>query len=276
MGGIYPHRFKGEIKVGVYRNVWSWREMACCDRSSGWDRHCRCFCFHRMERPHLTFSFRLSIWSVFWWRRATFNSIWHEGNMTYSHFQHLFILPVTSWRVCLLLKDRYYLLCVQSSAAASSAALLQWRSPPSCCSFKAFSLGGRLTGSLWHELFVRGFRDWLVSLCPLKMAYVWVLEQSKVTAMSPSITTRWLTGKMGWALLLGSNKNTNKVDRETTDYTTNLNLHSFGYCKIIAPKRKSLKRAFNQFPFGPHCMKRVRESVLQCAEHFSVGEDKER
>lgn len=76
--------------------------------------------------------------------------------------------------------------------------------------------------------------------------------------------------------MLGSNKNTNKVDRETTDYTTNLNLCSFGYCEIIAPKRKSLKRAFNQFSVGACCMKGARESVLQWAEHFSVGEDKER
>lgn len=81
---------------------------------------------------------------------------------------------------------------------------------------------------------------------------------------------------MGWALSLGLNKNTNKVDRETTDYTTNLDLRSFGYCEIIPPKRKSLKRAFNQFSFGARCMRGVRESVLQWAEHFSVGEDKER
>lgn len=121
MGGIYPHRWEGEIQVGVYRNVWSWREMAHCDRSSGWDRHCRCFCLHRMERPPPTFSFRLPICSVFWWINLTFNSIWHQGNMTYCHFQHLFILPVTSWRVHFLLKDRYCLLCVQSSAASSVA-----------------------------------------------------------------------------------------------------------------------------------------------------------
>lgn len=30
-----------------------------------------------------------------------------------------------------------------------------------------------------------------------------VLEQSKVTAMSPGITTWWVTGKMGWALFAG-------------------------------------------------------------------------
>lgn len=50
---------------------------------------------------------------------------------------------------------------------------------------------------------------------------------------------------------------------ETTDYTADLNLLSFGYCEIIALKRKSLKRAFNQFSFGAHCMKGVREIVLQ-------------
>lgn len=147
--------------------------------------------------------------------------------------------------------------CTQRCAGCSEEALL------STAASKHFSSSGRVTGSLWHELFVRGFRDWLVSLCPLKMASAWVLERSKVTAMSPSITTRWLTGKMGWALLLAPNKNTNKEDRETTDYTADLNLLSFGYCEIIALKRKSLKRAFNQFSFGAHCMKGVREIVLQ-------------
>lgn len=63
--------------------------------------------------------------------------------------------------------------------------------------------------------------------------------------------------------MLAPNKNTNKEDRETTDYTADLNLLSFGYCEIIALKRKSLKRAFNQFSFGAHCMKGVREIVLQ-------------
>lgn len=101
--------------------------------------------------------------------------------------------------------------CTQCCTGRSEEALL------SIAASKHFSLGGRVTGSLWHGLFVRGFGEWLVSLCSLKKARAWVLEQSKVTAMSPSITTRWLTGKMGWALLLGSNKNSNKKERETTD-----------------------------------------------------------
>lgn len=54
-------------------------------------------------------------------------------------------------------------------------------------------------------------------------------------------------------------QNTNKVDRETIDYTPNLNLFSFGYCEIIALKRKSLKRVFNQFYVGARCMKGVKE-----------------
>lgn len=68
--------------------------------------------------------------------------------------------------------------------------------------------------------------------------------------------------------MLGLNKNTNKVDRETTDYTPNLNLLSFDYCEIIAPKRKSLKGAFNQFSFGARCMKGVKKRA--CSNGLNI------
>lgn len=211
------------------------------------------------------FLFCFPICFMFWWLSLTFDSIGHQGDMRCCHSQHLFLYCQWQNQSLQIIDHANFLLWEHFRCGMNSSKVyfLLRRSilPPLCserccytqhctdCSEEAllsttaskhFSSGGRVTGSLWHELFVRGFRDWLVSLCPLKMAYAWVLEWSKVTAMSPSITTRWLTGKMGWVLLRGSNKNTNKEDRETTDYTIDLNLLSFGYCEIIALKRKSL------------------------------------
>lgn len=222
------------------------REMACCDSS-----RCRCFCFHTTERPHPTFSFPL-ICSLFSWISWNFQLSWAPEKSdtsptalcaTSGHLKGVFsggsVLPPLRSELCCCASVR-----------------------PALAAVKKLSFLLQLQSIFW--------------LCPLKMADAWVLQRSKVTAMSPSITTRWRTGRTGRALSLGSNKNTNKADGEPTDYTTNLNLRSFGYCQIIALKRKWLKRAFNPVSFGACCVKGVRESVLRWAEPFSVGEDEDR
>lgn len=224
------------------------REMACCDSS-----RCRCFCFHTTQRPHPTFSFPL-ICSLFSWISWNLQLSWAPEKSD--------MLPSPT------------ALCATSGhlkgVFSGGSVLPPLRSELSCCASVRPALAAVKKLSFLLQL------QSIFWLCPLKMADAWVLQRSKVTAMSPSITTRWLTGRTERALSLDSDKNTNKADGELTDYTTNLNLPSFGHCQIIAPKRKWLKRAFNPFSFGARCAKGVRESVLRWAEPFSVGEDEDR
>lgn len=128
-----------------------------------------------MNSPHPSLSFHFFFpYAVFLWLNVAFNSIWHWGSVTYCKF--------TQQNSCLLGKNlsRHRSVVVFLFCRIKIQGSLLLLLPPlvvkfSCCTqcctgrseealfssaaSKHFSLGGRVTGSLWHGLFVRGFGE---------------------------------------------------------------------------------------------------------------------
>lgn len=115
--------------------------------------------------PPLIFSFLLSMCYVFLWLNLTFNSIWHQGSMTYCNSKHILALPfkttsdskiaalshskavvvsgcrIKTSRISIVLEIAVTSSCCEVRLLHSVLHWPQWRSPPFYCSFKAFFPG---------------------------------------------------------------------------------------------------------------------------------------
>lgn len=191
----------------------------------------------------LIFSFLLPICYVFLKLSLTFNSIWHSGSMTYCHSNHALALPpffyttsdkiagvgkesiaLTSKSVALFVfflfvsfndKNNLRISIVLETTLTSFCRDVQLKHPVLCClqvkkpSFllqlqSIFAWAAELQALCGIGYLSEGLEsDLFYSVLLKKKVHPRVLEQSKVTAMSPGITTWWLTGKMGWALFAG-------------------------------------------------------------------------
>lgn len=191
----------------------------------------------------LIFSFLLPICYVFLKLSLTFNSIWHSGSMTYCHSNHVLALPpffyttsdkiagvgkesiaLTSKSVALFVfflfaslydKNNLRISIVLETTFTSFCRDVQLKHPVLCClqvkkpSFllqlqSIFAWAAELQALCGIGYLSEGLEsDLFYSVLLKKKVRPRVLEQSKVTAMSPGITTWWLTGKMGWALFAG-------------------------------------------------------------------------